>query len=263
MLELLKQGVKGNFVTQWQVFLRGQGYPLNASDIFDDDTVHATQRFQNKHKLHPDGIVGNKTLGKAMFLGFEVVQFSRTQGGYPKEPPFAPLVDNAARQKMFGPLEFVPAPTSKNPEGIKITNDWNSRNLVRIVIPQLRGKEGASADGSVFFHRKAAEQLSALWEAFEKRGLLDLVLTYSGDYVPRFVRGKAAEQVLSNHAFGTAFDINYSWNKLGAEPATEGTQGCVYKLVPVAHEFGFYWGGHFTRRDGMHFEVAKVSGHAG
>jgi hypothetical protein len=28
--------------------------------------------------------------------------------------------------------------------------------------------------------------------------------------------------------------------------------------VPVAHKFGFYWGGHFSRRDGMHFEIAKV-----
>lgn len=34
--------------------------------------------------------------------------------------------------------------------------------------------------------------------------------------------------------------------------------GCVFELVPLAHQFGFYWGGHFkTRRDGMHFEVAK------
>jgi len=29
------------------------------------------------------------------------------------------------------------------------------------------------------------------------------------------------------------------------------------KLVPIANELGFYWGGHFTRRDGMHFELAK------
>jgi hypothetical protein len=28
--------------------------------------------------------------------------------------------------------------------------------------------------------------------------------------------------------------------------------------VPLAHEHGFYWGGHFSVRDGMHFEVAQV-----
>ena len=47
-------------------------------------------------------------------------------------------------------------------------------------------------------------------------------------------------------------------NRLGAEPATATEEGCVYDLVPVAHEFGFYWGGHFSRRDGMHFELARV-----
>jgi len=29
--------------------------------------------------------------------------------------------------------------------------------------------------------------------------------------------------------------------------------------VSIAHDHGFYWGGHFAkRRDGMHFEVAEV-----
>jgi hypothetical protein len=34
--------------------------------------------------------------------------------------------------------------------------------------------------------------------------------------------------------------------------------GCLLDLVPAANKFGFYWGDHFTRRDGMHFEVAKL-----
>jgi hypothetical protein len=65
--------------------------------------------------------------------------------------------------------------------------------------------------------------------------------------------------VLSNHAFGSAFDINAALNPLGAEPALPGTPGCVYDMVRIAHDHGFYWGGHFSkRRDGMHFEVAEV-----
>ncbi|PYN75607.1 MAG: hypothetical protein DMD96_27450 [Candidatus Rokuibacteriota bacterium] len=28
--------------------------------------------------------------------------------------------------------------------------------------------------------------------------------------------------------------------------------------VPIAQEHGFYWGDHFSRCDGMHFEVARV-----
>ena len=48
-------------------------------------------------------------------------------------------------------------------------------------------------------------------------------------------------------------------NPLGAEPAYPKQKGCVFDLVPLAHEHGFYWGGHFaSRRDGMHFEIAEV-----
>ncbi len=47
-------------------------------------------------------------------------------------------------------------------------------------------------------------------------------------------------------------------SKLGHEPARVGEHGCVREMVALAHEHGFYWGGHFARLDGMHFEVAVV-----
>jgi hypothetical protein len=75
--------------------------------------------------------------------------------------------------------------------------------------------------------------------------------------VPRFIRG--SRSVLSNHAYGSAFDINAAWNPLGATPADVDEKGSVIELVPLAHEFGFYWGGHFNSRpDGMHFEAAEI-----
>lgn len=67
------------------------------------------------------------------------------------------------------------------------------------------------------------------------------------------------EDAASNHAWGTAFDINVPWNGLGATPALVGARGSVRKLVPLANEHGFYWGGHFNGRpDGMHFEIAQI-----
>ncbi len=90
-----------------------------------------------------------------------------------------------------------------------------------------------------------------------KVGLMDRVLAWGGSYAPRFIRGSTS--VLSNHAFGSAFDINVANNPLGAEPAYPTQKGCVFDLVPLAHEHGFYWGGHFaSRRDGMHFEIAEI-----
>lgn len=95
-----------------------------------------------------------------------------------------------------------------------------------------------------------------MWAAWGRKGLLKHILTWDGSFAARFIRCSTSS--LSNHAFATAFDINADENPLGAEPALPGEKGCVFELVPVAHKFGFYWGGHFSRRDGMHFEIAKV-----
>lgn len=257
-MQVLKLGSSGEFVAQWQSYLRGQGHLLNVTGVFDEATRLATIKFQTRYKLGADGTVGNQTLGKAAMLGFELVKFAETELSFPAKPNFPPLAGNDARQKLFGPLAFVAAPTAKNPEAIKITNGWDKQNIVKVVIPQLVGVEGANVDGHVWFHKKAAPQLILLWQRWQEAGVLKQVLTYSGDYVPRFVRGQAHAQTLSNHAFGTAFDINYAWNKLGAEPATAQAKGCVYALVRIANDCGFYWGGHFARKDGMHFEVAKI-----
>lgn len=260
MIKVLKPGVSGPIVVQWQTFLRGQGYLIDATGQYDQATFEATRAFQTRHKLDVDGKVGNQTYGKAAMLGFEIVDYTESDDGYPAPPDFEPLVSNARRQAVFGPLAFESAPTKDNPEAIRITNGWDKVQLVKVVLPQLVKPPitGAPSSSSMTFHKKGAEQLRALWAEWAKLGLMHLVLSYEGAYNPRFVRGKVNEQVLSNHAFGTAFDINAAWNRLGAQPATAGSMGCVYELVPVAHRFGFYWGGHFSRRDGMHFELARL-----
>lgn len=251
----LKPGSTGPFVRKWQLFLRGRTEPLEADGRFGPVTAAATKRFQARHRLDVDGIVGNQTLGQAALLGFELVDPDEVEElRFPPAPDFPPLVSTAERQRRFGPLRYEPAPRADNPEAIRILNGWEADNIVTVTVPQLAGI--ASGAGSIRFHRKAAAQLLALWAAWEKRGLLARVRTYAGAYVPRFIRG--SRTVLSNHAFGTAFDLNAAWNALGAQPALAGMPGCLLDLVPVAHEYGFYWGGHFDRRDGMHFEVARL-----
>nr|MCU0228094.1 M15 family metallopeptidase [Bryobacterales bacterium] len=122
--------------------------------------------------------------------------------------------------------------------------------------PQLAGFRNAKRNGDVQFHKLVAAQLVNLWQAWESEGLLDRVLSFEGSYVPRFIRG--SRTTLSNHAFGSAFDINLRWNRLGAVPALVGEAGSVRELVATANRFGFYWGGHFRDRpDGMHFEIAQ------
>jgi hypothetical protein len=255
-LRTLKLGSKGVQVKRWQTFLRGQGEPVVESGNFDQLTHVGTKSFQKKNKLFDDGVVGNETIGKAAILGFEVVSFIESDApDFPSEPTFTPLTSNAERQKLFGPLEFVSDPTKENPEQIEITNGWAQANIGSVLIPNLVGKKNAPKSGNVAFNKKAIKSLAALFKAWDAAGLTERILTWDGGFVPRYVRG--SRTVLSNHAFGTAFDINAEWNARGTEPAWLDEKGSVFELVPLAHVHGFYWGGHFKdKRDGMHFEWA-------
>jgi hypothetical protein len=158
---------------------------------------------------------------------------------------------------LFGRYEYVWAPQPGNPEAIRILGNWERDNIIEVPIPQLRKALGDKAPASIRFHRLAADQLRLLWAEWEAGGLLDRVLSYGGGFVARFVRG--SRSMLSNHAFGSAFDINEAYNSFGERPVSNGRKGCVRDLVPIANRCGFYWGGHYqSRTDGMHFEIAVL-----
>lgn len=258
---ILRRGVKGSEVERWQQFLIGRGLLKGSADgDFGPVTERASKAFQKDNGLIADGIIGPQSYAVAMRLGFdpglkETIDPSDTRiltGSSALKPLGA-----AQRQKLFGLIEYTPAPTRNNPEAISITNGWEQENIISVTIPQLKGVPvfGKPSKGRLQFHKKGAEQLKALWAAWQAAGLLELVLTYEGSYNPRLIRGGNS---LSNHAYGTAFDINYNWNRLGQIPTPAGKYGSVRELVPIANEYGFFWGGHFTERpDGMHFEVGK------
>jgi hypothetical protein len=174
---------------------------------------------------------------------------------WPPRPNFNILTDtNGAREKALGRITWV----HSNGDNIRITNNWAAEHIVDVVIPQLANIRGG-AGGRLKFHRVAAEPLRRLWAAWEAAGLLKFVLTFDGAWVPRTIRRKPT--VLSNHAYGTAFDINAQWNGLLKIAALVGQQGSVRELVPLANAHGFYWGGHWNYdgkggSDGMHFEWA-------
>jgi hypothetical protein len=256
-LKLIKITSQGDDVARWQFFLRGLGlYENEVTGVFDEATKNASIAFQKQSGLQPDGVVGNKTYGAAMQHGFSGIEDNRTDktgAAFPPKPSFDPLLTNEQRQQLFGTFTFVSDPIPGNPENIRVTNNWANDNITIVHIPQLVSIKG---NDRMQFHKRAANQLVKLWSDWEQAGLLHLVLTWDGSYVPRFIRG--SRTTLSNHSFGTAFDINVQWNQLGAEPALVGQKGSVRELVPIANDNGFYWGGHFKRLDGMHFEIAKI-----
>lgn len=164
---------------------------------------------------------------------------------YPPPPDFTPLAGNEARFQRWGRFRWEPVGDSR----IRVLGDWRRRNIVKVDCPALDhfGK-------GIWLHREVAPRFLSLVGEWEREGLLGLILTWNGSYVARRIRGRRS---LSNHAFGTAFDINARWNPLGKRPALTGEKGSVRDLVPIAARNGFYWGGWYSgRRDGMHFESA-------
>lgn len=262
MLRYIRLNSRGQDVEAWNNFLRGVRpcSTIIVNELFSESTNEETKIFQRAVGLVPDGVVGNLTYAEAMKLGFspliDDIIDDQLSPNWPPKPNFSSF-SSLQRSETFGKFAFTPAPTSGNPEGIKITDDWVGKNLVNVVIPQLKGVIGAPGSTRVLIHKNIAHQLSGLFAAWEDAGLLPLVKTWAGSWNPRFIRG--SRSVLSNHAWATAFDINVQWNMLGTMPALKGKTGSVRELVPLANEWGWSWGGHwFNRPDGMHFEASKV-----
>lgn len=259
-MKTLKKGSKGEEVGSWQMFLRGIGlYYVGIDNDFGDITESATKTFQRNNKLTADGIVGEKTYKKAVELGLNVNTDENDEFihsvNYPPKPDFLPITGNANREKLFGKFSYRPAPNGNNPEQIIITDDWDDKNIVRVKLPAL-SKATNGKYTAMLWHKSCEHQLVKLFEHWEKENLHTRILSYAGAFYPRFIRGSKTQ--LSNHSWGTAFDINVPYNGLNQTPALVGQKGCVRELVEIANEWGFYWGGHFTRKDGMHFEIAKI-----
>jgi peptidoglycan hydrolase-like protein with peptidoglycan-binding domain len=255
-MQAIRKGDKGAAVKEWQYFLVGLGYSKVVADgDFGPKTHDATIDFQKSHGLFADGIVGNSTYGKAMQFGYMLVEDEKDKSkegpNWPPPPSFKPLTASQM-QAQFGKIEFRIKPDKS---GIIITNNWQRENLVTIEIPQIKPLPPYFTS-KLNVHKKAAPQFQKLFKEWEKAGLLNRVLTYDGSFNPRLIRGSSTN--LSTHAFGIAIDINVQWNGLGVNPALVGQKGSVRELVPIANKLGFYWGGHFGRRDGMHFEIAKI-----
>ena len=249
-------------VEAWQAFLVGRGFAVEVDGDFGLATEEATKAYQLQHGLTADGIAGNRTLGLAMSQGLDFIDdesdplVDQRSPNFPPPPTDLHPKSMAQQKAFFGTFAFVATPRPGNPEAIRITDNWADNNIVKVIIPQLIGVNGAATDGGARFHKKVADGARNLFAAWDEAGLSDLVLGWAASWVQRFVRGSTT--TLSNHAYGAAFDINVPWNGLGVRPALVGNKGSVRLLVPLANEHGFYWGGHYkNRKDGMHFEFVK------
>jgi hypothetical protein len=246
----LREGDRGDDVRKWQETLRALGKPIVADGIFGRRTDAATRMFQmqaalSRPGLSVDGIVGPATLAAAS----EELRWVKI----PDPAPF-PRLSDVDRDRFFGRITSRPAPNRNDPDAIQILGDWAREHIISAHVPQLAHIPGAPRSGQVLLHKDAAPQVIALFDEWQRAGLLPFILSWDGSWVPRYIRNT---KVPSTHAYGIAFDINAEWNPFGRAPTR--ARGNVRELVTIARRHGFYWGGDFSRPDGMHFELARLA----
>lgn len=129
-------------------------------------------------------------------------------------------------------------------------------NLMTIQCKPLVGVSvgNMKSAGGCIVHKCAAEAMAAVMDEIAAEGLHDDIITYDGTYSVRCIGGSAS---YSLHSWAVAIDLNADWNARGSKPAPRGSKGSLVELVPIFHKHGFYWGGNFTKQDGMHFEYAR------
>ena len=80
-------------------------------------------------------------------------------------------------------------------------------------------------------------------------GCVKELKTWDGCFNIRKKRGLAS---MSLHSWGIAIDVNAAWNGLNKEPQLS------KEFVNCFVTAGFDWGGTWTRKDGMHFQLKSI-----
>ena len=82
-----------------------------------------------------------------------------------------------------------------------------------------------------------------------QRGKIGELKTWDGCFNIRKKRGLSS---MSLHSWGLAIDVNAAWNQLNMTPTLSP------EFVKCFTDAGFDWGGTWTRKDGMHFQLATI-----
>jgi len=81
------------------------------------------------------------------------------------------------------------------------------------------------------------------------RGFVEELKTWDGCFN---IRKKRGGSTMSLHSWGIAVDVNAFENGMGKEPKLSSG------FVKCFTDAGFDWGGNWKRKDGMHFQLAKI-----
>lgn len=101
----------------------------------------------------------------------------------------------------------------------------------------------------LYCNKAIIEPLTVAFKNIIERKLIHELKTFDGCFNIRAKRGLSS---MSLHSWGIAIDINAFENGLGKDPKMS------KELVQCFTDAGFDWGGTWTRKDGMHFQLSKI-----
>lgn len=101
----------------------------------------------------------------------------------------------------------------------------------------------------LYCNKDLVDPLSKALRALIVTGHIKELKTWDGCFNIRKKRGLSS---MSLHSWGIAIDVNAAWNQLNMVPTL--SPG----FVKCFTDNGFDWGGTWQRKDGMHFQLAKI-----
>ena len=101
----------------------------------------------------------------------------------------------------------------------------------------------------LYCNKLMVEPLTQAFTNIIQRNLINELKTWDGWFNVIKKRGLSSQSL---HSWGIAIDINAAWNGLGKIPTMS------KELVKCFTDVGFDWGGTWTRKDGMHFQLSKM-----
>jgi hypothetical protein len=129
----------------------------------------------------------------------------------------------------------------------KYGDPYQENNMVLWDIPSEL--EIGAIPSRLYCNKDLIAPLTKALQNLIKSGRVKELKTWDGCFN---IRKKRKLNSLSLHSWGIAIDVNAAWNQLNMVPTLSP------EFVKCFTDAGFDWGGTWSRKDGMHFQLSTI-----
>lgn len=127
--------------------------------------------------------------------------------------------------------------------------DMERKHLTLWNVPENINREIPVVPNKIYCNKDLVQPLMAAFHNIIARGLQKEVKTWDGCFN---IRKKRGGKSWSLHCWAISIDINAAWNRFKRMPTMSA------ELVKCFTDAGFDWGGNWTKKDGMHFQLKEI-----